>query len=569
MNQILYVKNRKNMNTLIIILCVILILCIIFLSTIFSIMNINNTKILSGIQISSIDVSGLSKEDATLKIEKEFMLMDTPENIDILVNNLKYTIPVKDLGVTIDYNNMVNNAYNIGRDKNFISNNFAILQTYLVGQNIPCICNIDEEMFADLVTKLKTDISESSIDDSYVIDNEYLVITRGKDGISLNEEKLKESIKNCYINKDFSQITATVEQTTAKHIDMDALYNEVTKAPVNASTVTENNVISFKEHVDGITFNLEEAKQIFSNSTESIVKIPLIITKPEITSDSLVTNMFKDTLSTFSSNYKESEKNRSVNVKLAAKKINGIILMPGQEFSYNTVVGERTYANGFRTATIYTSKGHEPGMGGGICQVSSTLYNSALLANLEITERKNHMYSVGYVPLGQDATVVYGSIDFKFKNNRTTPIKLSTTCGGGKLTVDVLGTKSENDYEVKIKNVTNSTKKYSTTTIKDSSLASGKRVTIQSGQYGYTVSTYKILSKNGKEVSNELIHKSIYNPLNATVKVGTKKVTQAPVVEPPVIAPTPSETPTPVVPDPIVPDPALPPGWDVPENPLS
>ena len=129
------------------------------------------------------------------------------------------------------------------------------------------------------------------------------------------------------------------------------------------------------------------------------------------------TEAFPDLLSTFSTKYAASNKNRTTNLILASNKINGTVLMPGEVFSYNKVVGKRTIAAGYKEAPIYVSGRVEDGLGGGICQITSTLYNAVVFANLEIVERSNHQFVPSYVGASRDATVVYGALDFKFKNN--------------------------------------------------------------------------------------------------------------------------------------------------------
>ena len=130
---------------------------------------------------------------------------------------------------------------------------------------------------------------------------------------------------------------------------------------------------------------------------------------------------FPDRLATYSTTYNASNYNRSTNLRLSASKINGVILMPGEEFSYNKTLGQRTAAAGYKPAGAYVGGKVVNEYGGGICQTSSTLYNTVLLANLEVTSRTNHCYVSSYVPISRDATVSWGTLDFKFKNNRKNP----------------------------------------------------------------------------------------------------------------------------------------------------
>ena len=157
--------------------------------------------------------------------------------------------------------------------------------------------------------------------------------------------------------------------------------------------------------------------------------------------------LFADVLGEYTTNYSFSDPNRANNVELAADKINGLVLMPGEEFSYNDVVEERTEAAGFKPAGAYSGGAVVSEVGGGICQVSSTVYCAALYANLRITARDCHHFLVGYVPAGLDATVSWGGPEFKFVNNREYPIKIVVKHSPDmKLTVEILGTDVDGSY---------------------------------------------------------------------------------------------------------------------------
>ena len=137
---------------------------------------------------------------------------------------------------------------------------------------------------------------------------------------------------------------------------------------------------------------------------------------------------------------------RTTNLKLAAGKIDGTVLLPGEVFSYNNVVGERTISAGYKDAAIYLNGQVVDGLGGGICQISTTLFNAVLFSNLEIVELYNHQFVPSYATAGRDATVVYGLTDFKFKNTRTYAIKIKAGVSNGIATISIYGIKEENEY---------------------------------------------------------------------------------------------------------------------------
>ena len=196
------------------------------------------------------------------------------------------------------------------------------------------------------------------------------------------------------------------------------------------------------------------------------------------------TEAFPDLISEFSTKYSQSQKDRTTNLRLAAEKINGTVLMPGEVFSYNTVVGKRTIDAGYKEAKIYVNGEVVDGLGGGICQVSTTLYNAILYANLEIVERRNHQFVPSYAGAGLDATVVYGSIDFQFKNTRSYPIKIQCSVDKGICNFQIYGLKEETEYEVNVwANVISKTK---------------------------TSKAYRQLKLNGEVVSTELLSSDTY-----------------------------------------------------------
>ena len=219
--------------------------------------------------------------------------------------------------------------------------------------------------------------------------------------------------------------------------------------------------------------------------------------------------------------------------------------------------GKRSIENGFREAHIFTSSGVEDGLGGGICQISSTLYNTVVLANLDIVERHNHSYGAGYVDPGRDATVSYGSLDFKFKNPRKYPIKITAYINGGVATVSISGIKEENEPRVSIVATTTATIPCPVNTIEDPTMEEGKQVVTTAGMNGYRSVAYKYLYYPDGRVEKIQLSTDTYATITKVVKVGTKKV-QTPDPTEPTPTPTPSveptETPT-QTPDPTEPTP--------------
>ncbi|RMG23207.1 MAG: hypothetical protein D6724_08855 [Armatimonadetes bacterium] len=237
------------------------------------------------------------------------------------------------------------------------------------------------------------------------------------------------------------------------------------------------------------------------------IELPVRITKPHIPKEAV--DQIVEVMTTFTTKFNTGDRNRSSNIATAASRINGLVLLPGETFSYNGTVGKRSAKTGFKPAGVYASGRHEVDYGGGICQVSTTLFNAALLANLDIVERSNHSMPVPYVPIGRDATVDYGNIDLKFKNPYDFPIAISLEVSGGTLTARILGRKDETT-EVRI--VVNGFSSWANTVkyIDDPSLEPGQEVVEEKGSTGRKCTTWRIVLKNGKEVKREQIGTSTY-----------------------------------------------------------
>ncbi len=199
--------------------------------------------------------------------------------------------------------------------------------------------------------------------------------------------------------------------------------------------------------VTGVDFNIEDAQNLINDNPDAgEYAIGLDFTKADITIHDLGREAFPNLLGTFSTNY-VSNADRTTNLRLAANKIDGTVVMPGEIFSYNRVVGKRTTAAGYKNAAIYQDGGVTDGLGGGICQISTTLYNAVIKAGMLIEERRNHMFVPSYASAGKDATVVWGSTDFKFQNRRDYPIKIEASVSGGVATVSVYGLRTDEEYD--------------------------------------------------------------------------------------------------------------------------
>lgn len=522
-------RNTKKIDKKVIFTILILLLFLLFISVIFSLINMGSNKIINRVYIGDINVSNLSQEEAKEKIEtwyKETAL----SNIELTYNELSENITIEQFDSTINSDELIKKACKIGKSGNIIKDNYEILFTLLFKNKIELNIQLNNEKIDKKIEEINSKLPDALQKSNYYIEEDNLIIKKGKKGIQINSEELKKQLNEVIKKEENRKIIIPVNEILPEEINIEKIYNEIKKDAQNAYISQEP--LEVHSHVNGVDFaiSLEEAKNILEEQKEEYV-IPLKITIPEITLNDLGKEAFPQILGTFSTTYNTSNQNRITNLKLASEKIDGTIILPGETFSYNKVVGERTIAKGYKEAAVYAGGKVVDGIGGGICQLSSTLYNSVLYANLEITSRSNHRFLTSYVTAGRDATVSWGTIDFCFKNTRSYPIKITSEVKNGVVTTSIYGIKEEKEYEVVIESKVTEVIPYSTKYVKDSTLKEDEEEIVQYGANGAKSETYKIVKYNGIVVSREQISSDIYSPLERIVKRGTKKAQEVIVMD--------------------------------------
>ena len=482
------IKEKKNPLSILGILLFIIITILVIAFLIFTGYNALNQTIISGVYIQDLNVSNMSKSDAKEQLET-YIQNSLPEEITLKHGDYQATISLSQIDVSFDVKGAINNAYNVGRQGNLFQNNFYVLTTMFGKVNISPKLNLDEEQLTQNLNEISTQLPDKVIESSYYIEDNNLIITNGKKGnvvdIEATIERIKSAVSNFNIINDPIEIVVKEQQPQA--IDIDKIHNEIYKDPKDAYYTQDPFAVYPSEN--GLDFNIsiEEAKNMLGDQSAEEYTIPLKTLYPNVTTNMIGTEAFPDLLSEYSTKYSTYDRDRTTNLQLAANKINGTVLMPGETFSYNKVVGERTIAAGYKEAPIYVSGEVVDGLGGGICQITSTLYNAVVYANLEVTQRSNHQFVPSYVSASRDATVVYGSIDFQFKNNRNYPIKITCSVSGGIAKFQIFGLRQDDDYQVEI-----------------SSYVTGRTATAIYSE------AYKILKRNGQEVSRQLLSKDTY-----------------------------------------------------------
>lgn len=315
------------------------------------------------------------------------------------------------------------------------------------------------------------------------------------------------------------------------------LSQDINRKPKNATVEVSGDNVSVIPGEVGRSLDVDATQQTLSETLRdaSVAEAELIVktVQPAITKDMLAN--LDTVLARYSTPFNAGNRDRTHNLRLAIGLLNKTIVKQGEQFSLNGTLGPRLSESGYREAAIFVDGEVVPSTGGGVCQVASTLYNAALLANLQISQRRHHSRPVDYVPSGRDATVYYGQIDFKFVNNLKHPILILGSLDGNRLHVRIIGSRQDK-YDVELIRSDVSTIPFEVKETPDPELEEGKKVVEKKGRNGTKVTLTRVVTKNGKQVSRQVLHTDTYRSQREEVRVGTKKKPE----EPP---PTPDDAP--------------------------
>ncbi|MBR3720745.1 MAG: VanW family protein [Clostridia bacterium] len=478
-------ENKKTKKVLVILLTIIIIALLgTILSTVFGTVTMNSNKIIKGVKVNNIDLSGLTKEEAYEKLDQA---LNNSQNNVITVKRGDYsqTLYLDEIDGRFDIEQAVASSYSIGREGSLVQNNYKTIWTLIAKNNIESelICN--DELVDKKINEISINLPGVALDATYIIEGDKLIIKNGTEGLQIQRNQFKQNIAKGYAGLE-KNVEIPVEHTQRKEIDIDAIHKEIYMPASDAYYTTNPRKVCKEKYGLDFAITIEQAKAIIKENKEEY-EIPIKKLEPKIKLSDLDNGAFPDVLSRFTTYYGTADVGRNANIALAAKSINSAVLMPGETFSFNDLIGECSTRTGYKESTIYMNGELSTGIGGGICQVSTTLYNAVLRSNLEIVERRNHSLGVTYVPAGHDAMVSIGSSDFKFKNNRDYPVKVVAYVGTGSITCEIQGLKQDVEYEVKLESKM-----------------------IEKTDEKYKVETYKVLYLNGKEVSRTWLSKDTY-----------------------------------------------------------
>ncbi len=545
--------------------------------------------IYSNVYALGMNLEGMTPEEAKAALHGATDGTYAKQNLTIQFPDSILVLSPSSTGVRLDVDALVEAAYSYGRTGNrwqntqakeaaknttmelneleFLTLDRTFVEELLLqhAESVASSLTETEVSITGEVPELNRPYAEAMADSSVV--HQVMTIQLGTPDRSLDTEALLDKILEAYSNNDFSPIQATYNVTEPKALDLDKLFEEFCVAPVDA--VLDESDYTVTDEILGYGFEKEAMAELLKQAKPgSILEIPMTFLNASLTGDSINANLFQDVLASADTDHVYNP-NRTTNLTLAARAMNGTIVAPGEVFSFNKTVGERTAEKGYKPAAIYSGGATVDDVGGGICQVASTLYYCALYADLEIMERTEHQFAVEYVPYGMDATIYWGALDFKFRNNTDYPIRIDASVSGGQVHVKLVGTDTK-DYYVKMVYETTDGPHYGGIEYKEFAANNEKGYkdgeVIQTAYTGRTVKTYKIkYSKATDErLSSTYEATSTYDKRDkiiATIKTDPKptepKPTEPTPTEPKPTDPVPTE-PTPTEPKPTEPAPTEP-----------
>ena len=500
---------------------------------------------LPGTTAGGVELGGLTRDQVERRLDEELKQSYTGKEITLQVDGTSQSYTVSGSVLDMDTSAVTDAACGLSQG-NFFSRGWRLIRSLLGGNDIEVPLSYTQEGEAQvdtLLTQIESELGGGVQETTWEVQGDQLVFHMGTPGRAFDLSNTKADILEAFAGESQEPLVLSTVTTDPADVDVEAVHDQVYAEVQNAALDKETFEIT--PSVTGLDFQVADAQAALKNAEwGSDVSVALTVTEPTVSTESLKELLFRDVLGEASSSVSGSS-NRKSNVKLSASVCDGIILLPGEVFSYNNTTGSRTADKGYLPAPSYVGGKSTDEVGGGICQTSSTIYYAALNSNLKIVERHNHMFAVGYVPDGMDATVWYGASDFRFENDTDYPIKIVTEYKNSRLTVHIYGTKTDDLY-VKMTNKELSSTAWSTEYKVDPSLPAGTTKTEQTPYRGRVVEAYRnVYDGNGNLVSSTLESKSTYKMRNQIILVSPYDAAQYGLTEADgAIITTPSPSPT-------------------------
>ena len=478
--------NKRKKIIIISVVVVVIIAIIIGVCALLYHLQQTTDQIQSGVFIKNNNVSGLTKDQAVTLV-RNALRGQMRDQVVLNYRDNDYYVDVEQIEAKFNIEDSVEQALSLAKGRGVFENISEYFRIMHDGEYIEPVLDYNEQALDEYIDSLQAQLPDQLEQSSYYVEDGKLIITNGRLGAGIDKSKLKNIIIEAI--RDISYSDKKIDIPTfpqyPEGINVGAIHNELYREVQNAYYTVEPRALY--PEVVGVDFDIANVVNVLSSSpNEDEWEFDLKYTYPEVTIYDLGNDAFPNLLASFSTKYVNNA-NRTTNLKLAASKVNGTIVLPGETFSYNKTVGKRTVAAGYKEAAIYENGQVVDGVGGGICQISTTIYNAAVEADMEIVERRNHQFVPSYVSGGYDATVAWGSTDFQFKNTRDYPIKIEVDVSGGVASVGIYGLLTDDEYDISI--TTKTVKSTSTTLVVDS---------------------FKVYKQNGEVVKTEKLYRDTY-----------------------------------------------------------
>ena len=561
---------RKNRKIMLISICsVVAVLLIGLISTMiyFIVTDPNDGKILNNVSVAGVNVGNMSRSEAKAAIRAATDHTYTQMDMVIDFPDAQIRLSPADTGAKLDVNAAVDAAYDYGRVGTKEEKEQALAASMNAEHPVALLpyLSLDLDYIRQQIEAYGKSFNSVYEASSVALEGEMPILDAGAEGftseISSQNLIIKMGMPGRHVDTEaaynmvldaysFNQFQVVVnmdqEETVPEEIDLEAIAAEFCFEAQDALVDPETYEVTMETY--GYSFDMAKAQELLEGSQYGdTLTLPMTMVAPEVLGGPIKETLFRDVLCEYQTKHTTSEA-RNTNLTLASAAINGMILDPGETFDFNTVVGQRTKEKGYRYAPAYSDGKTIQDIGGGVCQVSSTLYYCTLIADLEIINRKPHSYVSSYMPAGMDATVNWGGPDFTFRNNTNYPIKIEMWVADGYVHAKLIGT-DEKDYYVEMEyEIIGYSTPDSIVEVYPPDNPEGYTdgEVIQTAYNGCTVQTYKLrYDKETKEliekVEDQLSKYKKRDKITVSIQEPTEPPTEAPAPETP--AETPSDTP--------------------------
>ena len=537
-------KKSKPVGLIVSIVAVVLVLLIVAGVYVYGLLLQNDNKIYPNVYVAGVNVGGMDRLQAIDTVRDAVADSYSAVSLDVRLPDRTLSFQPEQTKVALDVHDAIAEALAYGRD----GNAFSAISGYLNAKktthyiDIETMLELDTEYISRMIENVASNVDRPATPTQveYNTQTGELIVNVGVSGRVLDQQGLYDAVYDAFMTGNFSPITWDYETTPVEPLDLTPYHDHYCTDMENAVYDEETHTI--RKEVEGFGFELEPAQQQLDKAAEGtqlvfrLNKIPT-----EVTAEQLEEEMFGTMLYTVSTPYVNNP-GRTRNLELACLAIDGTVLNPDEVFSFNDIVGERTADKGYQGATVYVEGGaSEEQLGGGVCQVASSIYYATLFLDLEQVWREPHMYKVDYVPYGMDVTVYWGQIDYRFRNSLSHPMRIEANIDNGCVNITFYGVK-ENDYTIVMDYEILETYPWVEVEEVDEEKPVGYRELAETPYTGYKVVTYKsIYDENGNLISKKKEATSDYKKRDKKYIVGPSEETLEPPIELDPILPPPEE----------------------------